>query len=341
MDLFSTAELRKVIVDSRPPVQYFLDRLYREQINFTTEEIMFDELKLGRRMAPFVAPNVQGRVLKRSGFYTKSFRPAYVKPKDAVTPGRMLRRLAGEALTGDMTPGQRWRAVVAAYQLDQRNQIFRRWEWLGAQAALYGQVTISGEDYPTVTIDFGRAANHTVILTGTALWTDQTNSDPDDDLEEWAARVHDAEGFVVTRVTMGRLAWKAFKKHPAVKELLETRRGSESKAETGPGLGESVEYKGVIGSFNIYVYSDVYEDDTGTMQQMMDPRDVLLEAGAGFDGVRAFGAIMDADADLQALDIFPKMWKNPDPSVIYLMSQSAPLMIPSRPNCTLRARVVA
>ena len=47
------------------------------------------------------------------------------------------------------------------------------------------------------------------------------------------------------------------------------------------------------------------------------------------------------DADLQALDIFPKMWKNPDPSVIYLMSQSAPLMIPSRPNCTLRARVVA
>ena len=40
MDLFSTAELRKVIVDSRPPVQYFLDRLYNEQINFTTEEIM-------------------------------------------------------------------------------------------------------------------------------------------------------------------------------------------------------------------------------------------------------------------------------------------------------------
>jgi len=340
MDLYSTAELRKVIVDSRPPVQYFLDRLYREQMNFTTEEIMFDELRLGRRMAPFVAPNLQGRVLKRSGFYTKMFRPAYVKPKDAVTPGRMLRRLAGEGLTGDMTPGQRWQATVAAYQLDQRNQIFRRWEWMGAQAALYGQVTVSGEDYPTVTIDFGRAANHTVILSGSALWSD-ASSLPDDDLEEWASRVHDAEGFVVTRVTMGRLAWKAFKRNPSIERLLETRRGSESKAETGPGLGESVEFKGQIGSFNIYVYNDVYEDENGAMQPMMDPRDVLLEAGAGFDGVRAFGAIMDADAGLQALDIFPKMWKNPDPSVVYLMSQSAPLMIPSRPNCTLRARVVA
>ena len=341
MDLYSTAELRKVIVDSRPPVQYFLDRLYKEQINFTTEEIMFDELRLGRRMAPFVAPNLQGRVLKRSGFYTKTFRPAYVKPKDAVTPGRMLRRLAGEGLTGDMTPGQRWQATVAAYQLDQRNQIYRRFEWMGAQAALYGQVTVSGEDYPSVTIDFGRAANHTVILSGTALWSDYDNSNPDDDLEDWAARIREAEGFVVTRVTMGSTAWKAFRKHPAIKELLETRRGSKSEAETGPGLGESVEYKGQIGAFNIYVYSDVYEDETGTMQPMMDPRDVLLEAEGGFDGVRAFGAIMDADAGLQALDIFPKMWKNPDPSVIYLLSQSAPLMIPSRPNCTLRARVVA
>ena len=340
MDLYSTAELRKVIVDSRPPVQYFLDRLYREQMNFTTEEIMFDELHLGRRMAPFVAPNLQGRVLKRSGFYTKMFRPAYVKPKDAVTPGRMLRRLAGEGLTGDQTPGQRWKATVAAYQLDQRNQIYRRWEWMGAQAALYGQVTVSGEDYPTVTIDFGRAANHTVILSGSALWSD-ASSLPDDDLEDWAARVHDAEGFVVTRVTMGRLAGKAFKRNPSVRELLETRRGSKSEAETGPGLGESVEYKGQIGSFNIYVYNDVYEDENGAMQPMMDPRDVLLEAGAGFDGVRAFGAIMDAKAGLQALDIFPKMWENEDPSVVYLMSQSAPLMIPSRPNCTLRARVVA
>ena len=53
MDLFSTAELRKVIVDSRPPVQYFLDRLYNEQINFTTEEIMFDELKLGLRITVY------------------------------------------------------------------------------------------------------------------------------------------------------------------------------------------------------------------------------------------------------------------------------------------------
>lgn len=341
MDLFSTAELRKVIVDSRAPVQYFLDRLYREQMEFTTEEIMFDDLKLGRRMAPFVAPNLQGRVQKRSGFYTRSFRPAYVKPKDVVTPGRMLRRLAGEALTGGMTPGERWRATVAAYQLDQRKQIMRRWEWMAAQAALYGQVTISGEDYPTVTIDFGRSANHTVILTGTARWSDTANSNPVDDLEDWATRIREAEGFVVTRVTMGGAAWKAFRKHPAVKELLETRRGSTSTAETGPGLGESVEYKGQIGSFNIYVYADVYEDEDGAIQQMMDSRDVLLEAEAGYEGVRAFGAIMDAKAGLQPYDIFPKMWENEDPSVIYLLSQSAPLMIPSRPNCTLRARVVS
>lgn len=341
MDLYSTTELRKVIVNTNPPVSYFLPRLYKEQINFTTEEIAFDQLALGRRMAPFVAPNVQGRVLKRSGFYTKTFRPAYVKPKDAVDPGRMLRRVAGEGFTGEMSPSQRWAATVAAYQLDQRNQIYRRLEWMGAQAALNGQITISGEDYPTVTIDFGRAANHTVVLTGTALWTDKVNSNPIADLNTWTMRVNDAEGYPVTRATMGSQAWSAFSAHPVVLALLETRRGSVSTAELGVNAGEKVMYMGIFGMLPVYQYSDLYEDDAGNNQPMMDPRDVLLEAEAGFEGVRAFGAIMDADAGLQSMEMFPKMWKNPDPSVIYLLTQSAPLMIPSRPNCTLRARVVA
>lgn len=339
MDLYSTAELRKVMVNTNPPEQYFLNRLYPEQMNFDTEEIMFDQLALGRRMAPFVAPNVQGRVLKRSGYYTRTFRPAYVKPKDVVNPNRMLRRMAGEALGGEMTPGQRWQATVAAYQLDHRNQVWRRWEWMAAQAALNGEVTISGEDYPTVTVTFGRAANHTVVLTGTDAWDDAAST-PITDLNTWSKRVADAEGFPVSRITMGTTAYDWFIKHADIKALLETRRGSTSTAETGPNKGERVFYGGRFGTHDVWVYSDVYEDDAGVTQPMMDPRDILLEAEGGYDGVRAYGAIQDAKAGLQSFDIFSKMWENEDPSVVYLLTQSAPLMIPGRPNCTLRARVI-
>lgn len=34
------------------------------------------------------------------------------------------------------------------------------------------------------------------------------------------------------------------------------------------------------------------------------------------------------------------MWKNPDPSVTYLMTQGAPLMVPADPNASFLLTVV-
>jgi hypothetical protein len=59
-----------------------------------------------------------------------------------------------------------------------------------------------------------------------------------------------------------------------------------------------------------------------------------------FAGVRAFGAILDSKAGLQALPIFAKMWDQEDPSVTFVMSQSAPLMVPRDPNGSLYASVL-
>src|SRR5690606_20901096 len=53
---------------------------------------------------------------------------------------------------------------------------------------------------------------------------------------------------------------------------------------------------------------------------------------------RAFGAIMDKKAGWRATPVFPKMLEQEDPSAVYRMTQSAPLMIPTRPNATLTAK---
>jgi hypothetical protein len=37
--------------------------------------------------------------------------------------------------------------------------------------------------------------------------------------------------------------------------------------------------------------------------------------------------------------MFPKMWRENDPSAEFVMTQSAPLMVPLRPNSTFRIRV--
>jgi len=57
------------------------------------------------------------------------------------------------------------------------------------------------------------------------------------------------------------------------------------------------------------------------------------------DGVRCFGAIRDKKAGYQALEFFMKNWEIEDPSHEYIMSQSAPLMVPKEPNATYSIKV--
>ena len=80
-----------------------------------------------------------------------------------------------------------------------------------------------------------------------------------------------------------------------------------------------------------------------TKIDLMDERDVLMLA-PGANGVRAYGAIYDADAMIEGVaaqtDIYSKMFTTKDPGELFLMNQSSPLPIPLYPNRTLRARVL-
>jgi hypothetical protein len=100
MEIFDTLTLMEVLRVQRPPTTYWLDSFFPRTVTFQTEEILFDTVIDTRRLAPFVAPNVQGRVMREQGYSTKTFRPAYAKPKHVVTPQRAIPRRAGETITG-------------------------------------------------------------------------------------------------------------------------------------------------------------------------------------------------------------------------------------------------
>ena len=48
----------------------------------------------------------------------------------------------------------------------------------------------------------------------------------------------------------------------------------------------------------------------------------------------------DDEADFKALPYFPKSWVEPDPSIRYLMMQSAPLIVPTKVDASLYAGVL-
>ena len=336
---YTTHDLLQLVRINREPDPFFLTNFFKSQINFTDEWVDFDRVDEGRRLAPFVAPTAQGVPIIKDGYTTKRFKPAYVKPKGIVDPSQLINRMAGESYTGSMSLSQRRDATIADMTRKFRNQIVRRWEWMAAQAVLYSSVTVSGENYPSVTIAFGRDASLTSTLTGTDAWTNSAST-PQADLEEMIRVMRDLSGYGVESVVMGTSAWAAYSTHASTLSLLETRRGSTSSAEVGPGTGTPYTYKGKFGDIGVWVYSDKYENDSGAQTNFMDPRDVFGVSTDGFQGHRCFGAILDKKAGYQALEIFTKLYEEEDPSAEFMLMQSAPLMVPKEPNASFRIRAV-
>lgn len=350
--LYDTYRLLAVQRKFKALPAFFL-QWFPQQINFQEDKIAFDKVSTDlTRVAPFVAPTAQGRVIKEEGYNAVAFKPAYVKPKHVIDPNMIIPRQPGEALgTGSLTIEQRRNAVIAFLLRKHRAMHENTWEWMAAQALLYGYVDVEGEDYPLTRVDFGRDA----ALTATVDWTDATTTSDGtlDDLYRLRklANEKSVTGAVITDFVFGGDAWAQFVK--VNRELLYGKNGLMDRNIGGSttnvtrlwdGL-EGVEYMGRIagtngqGAMNIYVNTQKYKDRFNQSQYLM-PQNKVAGISMAVDGVRCFGAVLDKAAGYQALEYFPKMWENEDPSVEYLMSQGAPLMVPRDPNSTFLLTVM-
>lgn len=337
-DVFSTNYMMGVLESLEKPSSFLLDRFFPFVQTETSEEIHFDVIDKTRRLAPFVSPVVAGKVQQQLGHTTKTFKPAYVKPKTPFDPSRPLKRAAGENIGGNLSPMQRIQMAMVQTIADHRDQIFRRLEVMAGEALRTGKLTIAGEDYPTVELDFGRHANNSVTLTTTARWGEDGVS-PLADVETWAMGVLQRSGAKPTDVIMDVDAWKLFSSDATVKERLDTRRVTNAVMQMGGPADVGGTYMGSIDGYNLFVYADWYIDPADGQEKPVLPSHTVLLGGSRIEGVRAFGAIRDEEAGYQAMPIFVKSWVEKDPSVRYVLSQSAPLVVPTRINHTFRATV--
>lgn len=348
---YDTATLLEVLYapQNTPGLNGFWLTGYNRTINSETMDIRFDTQDLNEyRLAPFVSPNVQGRVLKEKGYAAKLFRPAYVKPKHVIDPTRAIPRRAGEAPLGTLSLQAKFDAIVADNMRRERQVIENRWDWMACRATVDGKVTVVGEDYPAVEVDFGRDPSLSILLAGAAKW-DAGTATPLADIQLARNRSFNLGRTPINRLVFGLDAWNAFilESHPDVLRLLNNQRNGNNSLFNAAGIadGSPYEYQGQISGFqgggrlDLWTYNNMYEDADGTMLPYMD-QGTVVGTGSSSEGIRCFGAIMDKRAGLRALDMFPKQWDQEDPSVSFTMTQSAPLMIPLRPNNSFKIKVV-
>lgn len=344
MNLYNTTALLGVIAGLDRPQSYLLDTYFPDEQVFDTEEVYFDKIDRARRLAPFVSPKVAGKPERSRGYATRTFAPAYLKPKHLVEPSKALKRAAGEGIGGgELSPEQRFQMAVADNLALEDDQITRREEWMASELLRTGAVTVSSEDFPEMLVDLGRHADLELALTLGDRWG-ETGVSPLTSIRTWAATIASKSGAAARHVTMDPLAALIFQRDAEVREVLDNRRQASGNMELsglqgGSGEGEEAVYLGSIGQFDFYQYQDIYTDAAGTEAKMIPDYTVIVGSPKQAAGIRTYGAIQDTKASLKAMARFPKMWDENDPPVTTTMTQSAPLPVLGRPDATFCATV--
>lgn len=347
VDLFETRTMLEIFSQLKPVRTWFLTTFFNISNTFNTEAVDVDIIKGKRRLAPFVSPKREGKVIEKRGFKTRSYRPAYIKPKMITTAEDILKRQPGQIIYAPNSGP----AVMASQELGRNlaemdEMITRREEWMAAQALITGQVNVIGDGINDV-LDFHMDAENKPTLSGGSLWSAPTTAVPLDNLRTWKRLLAKKSGKSPNICLMGLSAIDAFMKCEQVVGNATGGKGMFNLRAIDIGrivpamLPDGVTYYGSLTELglDIYTYEEWYVDEYDDVEYPLMPNNKVLLGSTGARCERLYGAIKDLDA-LAPVARFPKSWTQPDPSARFLMVQSAPLTVPIEIDAFLCATVL-
>lgn len=343
--VYDTNALVAVVPNLKRPQKFLLDKFFPNTVMSDTEFVSIDVDIGKRRMSPFVSPLVEGKLIEQRRYQTNQFKPAYIKDKRAPDLRKPVRRMIGEQIGGSFTGIEREMANLEAEMTDQLDMLDRRLEWMAAQALQTGTVTIAGDGFPTVVVDFGRDASLTVAETGTAKWTVDNvkagTAKPAADIEAWQVQILKKSGAVVTDIVFTAGSWAGFVADPVLTGAIIYPKLSDAGNAINPGAQTKTGavYKGKWGQYDLWLYNDWYVDDNNVEQPMLVDGQVIM-SGEELLGTRAFGQILDPEFNYEALPYAPKTWVEKDPAQRVIVLQSSPIIIPTRGNASFSAQVI-
>jgi hypothetical protein len=327
MDLFDTRTMLAALEQMLPAQSFILDLFFRTIETSQTKYVDIDIMKGKRRMAPFVNPRLEGKMIEKRGYTTFTYAPPYIKPKMITTADEILKRQMGQTIySSGGSPASYAQMQLGKDLAEMDEMILRREEWMAIQALQTGKIPVVGEGVDDE-IDFSMAANHLVTLSGGSLWSATSTATPIENLEDWAERILQDSGLTVDTIIMGKNAARYFINNADVQKKLDfLKMQMVTVAPQKIKLG--ARYIGSVDSVaDIFVYHDWYYDEiSGTEKPMLNPNKVLLGSTQA-RCTRHYGAIQDLAAT-GAVPRFPTSWESKDPSGRFVMLQSAPLPAP-------------
>ena len=241
-----------------------------------TALVEFDFRRGRRKMAPFVAPLVGGKVMERQGYETRFYRAPRIAPVRALRTPDLEARLPGETIYQGRTAADRAAELIAEDSIFLDEAISRREEWMCRALLINGSITVTADNGYTNVINFmesslGAPNNHFVPTT---KW-DQTGSDPIADLESARLATIRDSGISPNVALFGSTAKSVFLNNANVAKFLDSIRFQIATIKPVI-VDEAVVIFGQQAGLQYYSYAEYFEDDAGTLYPMLPPELVLL-----------------------------------------------------------------
>src|SRR5262245_22972777 len=123
-----------------------------------TALVEFDFRRGRRKMAPFVAPLVGGKLIERTGFETRFFRAPRIAPVRALRLPDLEPRMFGETIYAGTTATDRAAELLAEDAIFLDETITRREEWMCRCVIVNGAITVTADNGYTMNIDYKQSS---------------------------------------------------------------------------------------------------------------------------------------------------------------------------------------
>lgn len=339
VDMFTTRKMMGIVEEGRKTAYTWLrDRYFANHRTFDTEVIDFDIVgKGGRKIAPFVHPQVGGKVMDREGFQTKSYKAPELSPERITTAEDVLKRSPGETIYSGKTPAQRAAELLGRDLADLDEYITRAEEVMCAKALFEGQLTISGDGYNGEVINFWPTAEGEKPYTElTTKWTaDETTALTIlKDLRNLRREMIQKSGITPTEIIVGKDVADAIIDKLAESKALDTRRVDLGQINISH-LPNGVTYVGYLKDSNldVYTYDEWYLDKDGAEKPMV-PADKILMGSPNVKTTLAYGMVSLINEKTEEITFVvgervPASWvqrKAPSGRVVQIKSRPLPIV---------------
>ncbi|KJD45987.1 major capsid protein [Paenibacillus terrae] len=340
-DIYAFPQLFRVVEAFPQDSYYLLDTYASEGETFDSDEIEIQTKKGRRPLAPYVNELMPGKVVLRTGFTAKQYKPALVKPMRVITRNDLKVRRAGETLYNPDSPDVRAQKLLIEDTAELLSTIDRRKVQQLSETMFTGKTTQIGEG---VNQELDWDFTNKEVLSGKDF------SDPTFDVVEYLTEkkmtVMSKSGLTMRKVLTTFEVGSAIVRHPTLLALIKAEKETLDVGNLNTELlPEGVVYHGYLrqAAIHIWSYTNSYTDEEGKEQDYIPAGTLaLLPDGKPFEFNYGAILIMGENGQFQFVraKVTPQSWTTREPAARYLQMLARPIVVPQNVDGWYVAKVL-